>query len=96
MTQEVGSGWGGREDQSRRHFKPEAGAEDKKSSVGVERREGAGRGVPAAQTEVLDTTSYFLAAVHSLMKWDDRLGGGDGSISDTLHSESLRSHTTIY
>lgn len=26
----------------RRHFKPEAGAEDKKSSVGVERREGQG------------------------------------------------------
>ena len=28
MAQEVGSGRGGREDQSRRHFKPEAGAED--------------------------------------------------------------------
>lgn len=62
----------------------------------MERREGAGRGVLAPQTEVLDTTSHFLAVAHSVMQWDDRLGGGDGSISDTLNSENLRSHRSIY
>lgn len=94
-------GGGGRgavwkEDQSRRHFKPKAGAEDIMSSVDVERRGRAGRGVLAPQTEVLDAASYFLDVTYSVMEWDDRLRGGDGSISETLKSENLRSHTSIY
>lgn len=75
------------------YFKPEAGALKTKVFCWCgEKGGGRERECQPHRQKLLDTTSYFLAAVHSLMKWDDRLGGGDGSISDTLHSESRESH----